>query len=175
MLLLFLFSCGVDHLLCFAYLQNDLNDPFQYAFWRSNLRVLLKNCTLDSILTTWTRPVETKLKVTGHDCCGTRPLSPPPPPPAKSWHSKQSNPVNTGTGFKFLKSTSQLPILDRPFPVTWFTSFLSRPPTPYGLPPRPSFARFCDTRISTSLFWVMIMLRANHSTTTRHKTNKKSG
>ena len=71
MLLLFPFSCGVHYLLCFAYLQNDLNDPFQYAFWRSNLRVLLKNCTLDS---TWTRPVGTKLKVTGHDCCGTRPV-----------------------------------------------------------------------------------------------------
>ena len=54
MLLLFPFSCGVHYLLCFAYLQNDLNDPFQYAFWRSNLRVLLKNCTLNIILTTWT-------------------------------------------------------------------------------------------------------------------------
>ena len=30
MLLLFPFSCGVHYLLCFAYLQNDLNDPFQY-------------------------------------------------------------------------------------------------------------------------------------------------
>ena len=45
-------------------------------------------------------------------------------------------------------STSQLPILDPPFPVTWFTSFLPCPPTHYGLPP-PSFARFCDTRISS--------------------------
>ena len=72
-------------------------------------------------------------------------------------------------------STSQLPILDPPSPVTWFTSFFSRPPTPYGLPTPPSFARFCDTRISSSLFWIMIMLRANHSTTTRHKTNKQSG
>ena len=54
MLLLFPFSCGVHYLLCFAYLQSDLNDSFQYAFWRSNLRVLLKNCTLNSILTTWT-------------------------------------------------------------------------------------------------------------------------
>ena len=44
-------------------------------------------------------------------------------------------------------STSQLPILDPPSPVTWFTSFLSCPPTPYGFPP--SFARFCDTRISS--------------------------
>ena len=44
-------------------------------------------------------------------------------------------------------STSQLPILDPPSPVTWFTSFLSCPPTPYRLPP--SFARFCDTRISS--------------------------
>ena len=35
-----------------------------------------------------------------------------------------------------------------PSPVTWFASFLSCPPTPYGLPP-PSFARFCDTRISS--------------------------
>ena len=32
-------------------------------------------------------------------------------------------------------STSQLPILDPPSPVTWFTSFLSCPPTPYRLPP----------------------------------------
>ena len=47
MLLLFPFSWGVDYLLCFAYVQNDLNDPFQYAFWRSNLRVLQKNCTLN--------------------------------------------------------------------------------------------------------------------------------
>ena len=54
MLLLFPFSCGVNYLLCFAYLQSDLNDSFQYAFWRSNLRVLLKNCTLNGILTTWT-------------------------------------------------------------------------------------------------------------------------
>ena len=30
MLLLFSFSCGVHYLLCFAYLQIDLNDPFQY-------------------------------------------------------------------------------------------------------------------------------------------------
>ena len=51
---LFPFSCGVHYLLCFAYLQSDLNDSFQYAFWRSNLRVLLKKCTLNSILTTWT-------------------------------------------------------------------------------------------------------------------------
>ena len=35
-------------------------------------------------------------------------------------------------------STSQLPILDPPSPVTWFTSFLSCPPTTYGLPPRAS-------------------------------------
>ena len=35
-------------------------------------------------------------------------------------------------------STSQLPILDPPSPVTWFTSFLSCLPTPYGLPPRAS-------------------------------------
>ena len=47
-------------------------------------------------------------------------------------------------------STSQLPILDPPSPVTWLTSFLSCPPTPYGLPP--SFARFCDTRISSFFF-----------------------
>ena len=33
-------------------------------------------------------------------------------------------------------STSQLPILDPPSPVTWFLLFLSCPPTPYGLPPR---------------------------------------
>ena len=32
-------------------------------------------------------------------------------------------------------STSQLPILDPPSPVTLFTSFLSCPPTPCGLPP----------------------------------------
>ena len=50
MLLLFPFSCGVHYLLCFAYLQNDLNDPFQYAFWRSNLTVLLKNRTVSSPL-----------------------------------------------------------------------------------------------------------------------------
>ena len=47
-------------------------------------------------------------------------------------------------------STSQLPILDPPSPVTWFTSFISCPPAPYGLPP--SFARFCDTRISSFFF-----------------------
>ena len=36
-------------------------------------------------------------------------------------------------------STSQLPILDLHSPVTWFTSLLSRPPTPYALPsPRAS-------------------------------------
>ena len=32
-------------------------------------------------------------------------------------------------------STSKLPILDLLSPVTWFTSFLSCPPTPDGLPP----------------------------------------
>ena len=50
-------------------------------------------------------------------------------------------------------STSQLPILDPPSPVIWFTSFLSCPPTPYGLTPSPppSFARFCDTRICSIL------------------------
>ena len=32
MQLLFPFSCGVYYLLCFSYSQNDLNDPFQYAF-----------------------------------------------------------------------------------------------------------------------------------------------
>ena len=32
-------------------------------------------------------------------------------------------------------STSQLWILDPPSPVTWFTSFLSCPPSPYGLSP----------------------------------------
>ena len=47
-------------------------------------------------------------------------------------------------------STSQLWILDPPSPVTWFTSFLSCPPTPYGLS-LPSFARFCDTRISCKM------------------------
>ena len=50
-------------------------------------------------------------------------------------------------------STSQLPILDPLSPVTGFTSFLSCPPTTYGLPHGPSFARFCDTRIS-SVNWI---------------------
>ena len=49
-------------------------------------------------------------------------------------------------------STSQLPILDLHSPVTWFTSLLSRPPTPYALPSPPSFARFCDTRISSMIY-----------------------
>ena len=51
-------------------------------------------------------------------------------------------------------STSQLPILDPPSPVTWFTSFLSCPnptltliPPLMGSPPPPSFARFCITSI----------------------------
>ena len=48
-------------------------------------------------------------------------------------------------------STSQLPILILPSPITLSTSFPFRPPTPYGLPLAPSFPRFCDTRIS-SLF-----------------------
>ena len=54
-------------------------------------------------------------------------------------------------------STSQLPILDPPSPVTWFTSFLSCPPTTYGLPP-PSFARFCDTRISIIIIVLWLLL-----------------
>ena len=47
--------------------------------------------------------------------------------------------------------TSQLPILDPTSPVTWFTSFLSCPPTPSWAPPL-SFARFCDTRISSNIY-----------------------
>ena len=39
-------------------------------------------------------------------------------------------------------STSQLPILILTSPITWSTSFLSCPPTPYGLPLAPSFGRF---------------------------------
>ena len=53
-------------------------------------------------------------------------------------------------------STSQLPILDPPSPVTWFTSFLLPPPTPSGIPP--SFARFCDTRISSSIIVILFSL-----------------
>ena len=49
-------------------------------------------------------------------------------------------------------STSQLPILDPPSPVTWFTSFLSCPPTPYGLPP-PRASR--GSAIHVFLVWKM--------------------
>ena len=95
MLLLFPFSCGVDHLLCFAYLQNDLNDPFQYAFWRSNLRVLLKNCTL--YLSQYPHHLNQARRNEAESdrvrlLWDETPFS--PPPPAKSWQSKQSNPVN---------------------------------------------------------------------------------
>ena len=57
-------------------------------------------------------------------------------------------------------STSQLPILDPPSPVTWFTSFFSCPTTPYGLPP-PSFARFCDTRISSKNHKLVVIYNTN--------------
>ena len=48
-------------------------------------------------------------------------------------------------------STSQLPILDPPTPVTWFTSFVSCPPTPYGLPPPPEL---CKVLWYTYFFWI---------------------
>ena len=54
--------------------------------------------------------------------------------PMQHWLTT-ATPFKSRTEFKFFKSTFQLPILDPPSPVTWFTSFLSCPPTPYGLPP----------------------------------------
>ena len=38
MVLLFPFSCGVHYLLCFTYLQNDLNDPPQYFFLKKQFK-----------------------------------------------------------------------------------------------------------------------------------------
>ena len=65
-------------------------------------------------------------------------------------------------------STSQLPILDPPSPVTWFTSFLSCPPTPYGLP-LPSFARFCDIRISSIKIFPSFQLKVTDCITTHQQ------
>ena len=65
-------------------------------------------------------------------------------------------------------STSQLPILDPPSPVTWFTSFLSCPPTPYGLP-LPSFARFCDIRISSTKIFPSFQLKVTDCITTHQQ------
>ena len=39
-LLLLPFSCGVYYLLCFANLQNNLNDPFQYFFLKKQFKGL---------------------------------------------------------------------------------------------------------------------------------------